>query len=213
VSRRLRLTKVPRDSFKSPHVMNAATSVVTSASKFFIRVGTYATEKNNRRFCGYAKIPKVRTSVRSPSRLDSPRLADEERQRACIRGNSNSRSAFRAACILRLVLALKFHPCPSSPLAQPFLTLSHPFQSPTLSLSLSLSSSRSSQPSRYLRFPQTFALFVSPLLTNGTSRSSLSIRSARHPVYPVPFSLCLSFSFPLSLFLSHTLVSLPRTRE
>lgn len=75
------------------------------------------------------KIPKVHTYrpfVRRSLRPESPHFALPRRrreERPCIR-SSNSRPAFRAACILRLVSALKFHPCPNTPLIRPSLLLS-----------------------------------------------------------------------------------------
>jgi len=132
----LRLTKVPEVSFKQSPCnkrCDARRNSPFEPARMQLRETT-GTSAAMRKFQRY-----VRLFARRSSRLTSPRLAGEERQRACIRENSNSRPAFHAACILRLVPALKFHPCPSASLAQPFLTLSYPFQSPTFSFSLSLS--------------------------------------------------------------------------
>jgi len=192
--------------------MNVMSLIVTNTIVEFrlVRADTNATERNNGRCSAACENSEVRTYVRSfVVHLASPRLASSRlaslrhagKEKTCIRRSSNSRPAFRAACILRLVPVLKFHPCPFTqssrsrlPLSTSIFLFSSLFVSVAISVSLKCSFSLS-----YLCF-----------LT--ASRLSLSVRSVHSPLC-VPSFLSLSLFLSPSLSVSLSILSLLRTRK
>ncbi|KYN04485.1 hypothetical protein ALC62_04709, partial [Cyphomyrmex costatus] len=139
-------------------------------------------------------LRKFRRYVRSfVVHFASPRIASHRhagKEKACIRRSSNSRPAFRAACILRLVPALKFHPCSvGPPLPRRSATTASPLPTAT---STSTSSSSSSSISCTATLPPSHLLFY----RYSSTTQLATLRRAKLPYRRRPFYSPLALDSP-----------------